>query len=98
MVRRGDESPLSVREELMTRNQKRSTMLALLTATALVGGAVFSASAFAAPGGTPGPNPNAPGQKANGPTINTADGPVRGFVNSSGVNVFLGIPYAAPPV
>jgi para-nitrobenzyl esterase len=34
----------------------------------------------------------------SGPTVSTSDGPVKGFVNSSGVNVFLGIPYAAPPV
>jgi para-nitrobenzyl esterase len=60
---------------------------------------VASAPALAGPGGIPGPNPDAPGQvkKANGPTINTGNGPVRGFVNSSGVNEFLGIPYAAPP-
>ena len=34
----------------------------------------------------------------SGPTVSTGDGPVRGFVNSSGVNEFLGIPNAAPPV
>jgi para-nitrobenzyl esterase len=34
----------------------------------------------------------------SGPTVSTGDGPVKGFVNSSGVNEFLGIPYAAPPV
>ena len=33
----------------------------------------------------------------SGPTVNTTDGPVRGFVQN-GVNTFLGIPYAAPPV
>ena len=51
------------------------------------------------PGGIPGPNPNAPGQqkKANGPTVNTTDGPVQGFVEN-GVNKFFGIPFAAPPV
>jgi para-nitrobenzyl esterase len=54
---------------------------------------------LAAPGGIPGPNPNAPGQqkKANGPTVNTTDGPVQGFVEN-GVNKFFGIPFAAPPV
>lgn len=32
-----------------------------------------------------------------GPTVNTVQGPVRGFTKN-GVNVFLGIPFAAPPV
>ena len=69
-----------------------SATLLLLSATA------FAGVAFAAPGGIPGPNPNAPGQnKANGPTVSTTDGPVQGFVKN-GVNTFLGIPYAAPPV
>ena len=77
----------------MTRYQKLSATLLLLSATA------FAGVAFAAPGGIPGPNPNAPGQqnKANGPTVSTTDGPVQGFVEN-GVNKFLGIPYAAPPV
>ena len=34
----------------------------------------------------------------SGPTVSTSDGPVRGFINNSGVNEFRGIPYAAPPV
>ena len=56
-------------------------------------------SCVSSPRGGPGPNPDAPGQiqKANGPTVSTSDGPVRGFVQN-GVNEFLGIPYAAPPV
>jgi para-nitrobenzyl esterase len=68
-------------------------------ATALAGVVVTSTLALAAPVGIPGPNPDAPGQikKANGPTINTTDGPVQGFVEN-GVNKFLGIPFAAPPV
>ena len=63
----------------MTRYRKLSTTLMLLTATTLAGVAVASAPALAAPGGIPGPNPDAPGQikKANGPTVSTADGPVR---------------------
>jgi para-nitrobenzyl esterase len=54
----------------------------LLTATTLIGGAV--GSVYAAPQG-------------GGPTVVTTDGPVRGIVKN-GVNTFLGIPYAAPPV
>jgi len=37
------------------------------------------------------------GDRAEGPVVQTAEGPVRGFVRN-GVNVFLGIPYAMPPV
>jgi para-nitrobenzyl esterase len=78
---------------------KLKTILVFLSATALAGVLVTSVSALATPGGIPGPNPDAPGQikKANGPTVSTTDGPVRGFVEN-GVNKFLGIPYAAPPV
>jgi para-nitrobenzyl esterase len=34
---------------------------------------------------------------AAGPVVVTTDGPVRGLV-TNGVNTYLGIPYAAPPV
>ena len=75
-----------------------STILTFFSATALAGVLVLPSHALAAPRGIPGPNPDAPGQikKANGPTVSTTDGPVRGFVEN-GVNEFLGIPYTTPP-
>jgi Carboxylesterase family len=93
-IRQGRKRPqLTYMEEAMTGRRIMSATLLLLSATA------FAGVTLAAPGGIPGPNPNAPGQqkKANGPTVNTTDGPVQGFVEN-GVNKFLGIPFAAPPV
>ena len=60
----------------------RKAHLVVLAGFAFAGVAVLSAPALAAKGGIPGPNPDAPGQikKANGPTVSTTDGPVRGFV------------------
>jgi hypothetical protein len=59
----------------MTRYQKPSMAFMLLTAAALAGGLVTSAPALAAPGGIPGPNPDAPGQiKKDNPLVLKAQG------------------------
>jgi para-nitrobenzyl esterase len=83
----------------MKRYQRLPATLLLLSAAAFAGVAMSLAPALAAKGGIPGPNSNAPGQqnKANGSAVSTTDGPVKGFI-TNGVNTFLGIPYAAPPV
>jgi para-nitrobenzyl esterase len=67
----------------MSRSQRLSATFMLLPATAL-SGVVAHAQL------------DVPDSKAE-PTVNTTEGPVRGFV-SKGVKTFLGIPYAAPPV
>ncbi len=69
----------------MRRSRRLSTTLMLMAATALAGGVAASAPALH-------------GRLFNfGPIAVTRDGPVRGMVEN-GVNAYLGIPYAAPPV
>ena len=58
----------------------------VLVCSLLAAGGLISAPALAGGGGD-----------NDGPTVNTVDGAVRGFAKS-GVNIFLGIPYAAPPI
>src|SRR5689334_22382278 len=71
----------------MNRLQKLSAALVLVSASAFLSAAV---PATAKDG-------NGDNGHGNGPTVNTTDGPVRGS-EKNGVNIFLGIPYAAPPV
>ena len=77
----------------MRRDRKLSSTLTLLAATTLAGVAVASAGG----GGYGGGGGGGGGDHGGGPVVNTADGPVKGFAKN-GVNQFLGIPYAAPPV
>ncbi len=72
----------------MKRNRR---LYFLLSVAAVAGVAIASAPALA---GHDGGGDDGHGQ---GPTVNTGDGPVQGF-EKNGVNIFLGIPYAAPPV
>jgi para-nitrobenzyl esterase len=66
----------------MRRSQRLCTTFMLLAATAVPGVAAHA---------------DAEDHYKRGPIVHTNDGPVRGFV-AKGVNTFLGIPYAAPPV
>jgi para-nitrobenzyl esterase len=72
----------------VSRATRKTVIRALLLSSLLATGALATSSVTA----------HEPEERAKGPVVQTTDGPVRGFVNSSGVNVFLGIPYAAPPV
>lgn len=72
----------------VSRAPRKTMIRALLLSSLLAAGALATSSVTA----------HEPEEQAKGPVVQTTDGPVRGFVNSSGVNVFLGIPYAAPPV
>ena len=79
----------------MERNRK---LYFLLSVAAVAGVAMASAPALAGGGGDDGHGGGGGGDgHGNGPTVNTNDGPVQGF-QKNGVNIFLGIPYAAPPV
>ena len=70
--------------KVMTPYKRVSATLMLFSAIALADAAVPSVPTLAAP-------------QEVGPTVVTTEGPVRGNVKN-GVNQFLGIPYAAPPV
>lgn len=58
---------------------------------------VFALFSFVAAGAMSIAAVAANGNGGDGPTVNTVDGKLSGYVKN-GVNVFLGIPYAAPPV
>src|SRR2546429_2984756 len=69
-----------------SRAPRRAMTRALLLGSVLAAG-VLSTSATAQEGD----------ERADGPVVQTSEGPVRGFVRD-GVYEFIGIPYAAPPV
>ena len=77
----------------MTRVQKKVPTLKRWVMTVFAGLAIAT-SAFAQQG----QNEHATRDSGRArPVVNTTDGPVRGLV-ANGLNTFLGIPYAAPPV
>jgi hypothetical protein len=76
--------------EYFTLSKKGDFIMKVLFICSLLVAGLVSASSF----GKENPQDRRPD---NGPIIKTADGPVRGLTKN-GVNVFLGIPYAAPPV
>jgi para-nitrobenzyl esterase len=70
-----------------TSSEPRKHIARALLLGSLLGGGPFSTTAMAE---------NATDQE-NGPVVQTAAGPVRGIVRN-GIQEFLGIPYAAPPI
>jgi len=70
----------------VSRTPRKAVTPVLLLASLLAAG-LLSTSAMAQDGN----------EREDGPVVQTAEGPVRGFVRD-GVYQFLGIPYAAPPV
>lgn len=71
----------------MTRCQNVASAVAVWVSAALAGAAMAPLPAAAEPGAA----------ADSGPVVTTRDGPVRG-ASENGVEMFLGIPYAAPPV
>src|SRR5262245_20270236 len=73
----------------MPRHAHRRATRALLQGSVLAIGLVAGASASA--------HGDLNGGDRNGPVVGTVEGPVRGF-RKEGVETYLGIPFAAPPV
>jgi para-nitrobenzyl esterase len=74
-------------EVFVSRSPQKAMTRAFLLGSLLAAGVLATSPSMA----------EDPSERAEGPVVHTAEGPVRGFVRN-GVSVFLGVPYAAPPV